>query len=79
MNLCSAANRVCDLYLCSGFSGCEGREGRPGGQRREGEDALGKDIWLFIAEVQPPACQRCLSLSHLVSSRVTEEDRDGEG
>lgn len=60
MNLCSAANRVCDLYLCSGFSRFEGREGRPGGQRREGEDALGKDIWLFIAEVQPPACQRCL-------------------
>lgn len=76
MNLCSAANRVCGPYLCPGFSGCEGREGRPGGQRREGEATQGRDIWRFVAEVQPPIHADVVSAA---TSRLLQGDRGGQG
>lgn len=75
MNVWTAAKRVCCLYLCSGFPGCEGREGWSGGQRREGEDTLGKDTHAFSLKLQPPACNHCLGchVCHL------QGDRGGQG
>lgn len=75
MNLWTAPNPVCNLCPCSGFSRCEGREGRPGGQRREGEGTQGKNIWVFFTQ----------SATHLhanVVSAITsplQGDRGGQG